>query len=642
MPLNLSLLYEEASRRSMTQVFGGINKNLRSNDGEFYDMMNLTSDYAPVLAVRERRYKGFRMYAENPVALASYVEEARETGFEDGICWIDEYSDGTSVLAYGNIRVDLDQYGYTPTAQGRKEKHIVKLGAYLIIIPDMIYVNTVDEEEKDCGRIEDKIEDNENVFILYICDNKGEQAIHDGGYTPGNPQNGDTWYNTKEKTLNRFSEETGEWYQIECYVKIRCEKNQQEFEPVPFSMKKQLKEGDSIYIEGLHSEVDGVKKVIRVEKNYDSENSVWSFLVPGTLPAVDYKRTATSENPVLIKRVIPKLDHVCEAGNRLWGCRYGDDGNGNFVNEIYCSARGDFFRWIAGEATDEDAPVTFSIGTDGNWTGCINYGGYPTFFKEHTMYRVGGYGASGFALQETPCSGVQTGAHRSLAVVNNVLYYKSAAGIMGFDGSVPVNVSDKLGRIAKYNNAVGGACGGKYYVSMWISNTSRPAYETVLYVLDTERGLWHKEDETECLDMVAGNDNLYFISVTRKNDTVKHAIEAVRPPDLRAVGDLAMETKMIPWYAETGIIGLESPDAKYVSRLAIRMHLDAGATVRVLVQYDSSGYWKQIAGTEAATMRTVTMPVVPARCDHMRLRLEGVGGCKVYSITKTVENGEEA
>jgi hypothetical protein len=33
--------------------------------------------------------------------------------------------------------------------------------------------------------------------------------------------------------------------------------------------------------------------------------------------------------------------------------------------------------------------------------------------------------------------------------------------------------------------------------------------------------------------------------------------------------------------------------------------------------------------------------VMPARCDHMRLRLEGVGGCKVYSITKTMENAEE-
>jgi hypothetical protein len=69
--------------------------------------------------------------------------------------------------------------------------------------------------------------------------------------------------------------------------------------------------------------------------------------------------------------------------------------------------------------------------------------------------------------------------------------------------------------------------------------------------------------------------------------------------------------------------------------------MEAGATVRVMVQYNSTGYWKQIMATEAPTMKTVTMPVMPARCDHMRLRLEGVGGCKVYSITKTMENAEE-
>lgn len=102
-----------------------------------------------------------------------------------------------------------------------------------------------------------------------------------------------------------------------------------------------------------------------------------------------------------------------------------------------------------------------------------------------------------------------------------------------------------------------------------------------------------------------------------------------------------MEQAGIPWFAETGIIGLETPDAKYVSKLAIRLHMDAGATVRVLVQYNSSGYWKQIGATNAPTMKTVTMPVTPARCDHMRLRLEGVGGCKVYSITKTLESAEE-
>ena len=104
----------------------------------------------------------------------------------------------------------------------------------------------------------------------------------------------------------------------------------------------------------------------------------------------------------------------------------------------------------------------------------------------------------------------------------------------------------------------------------------------------------------------------------------------------------AVESAAIPWYAETGVIGLETPDAKYVSKLSLRMQMDTGSMVRVLVQYDSDGVWKQIAATQANRLKTTTVPVIPARCDHMRLRLEGVGGCKVYSITRTIESGEEA
>ena len=43
------------------------------------------------------------------------------------------------------------------------------------------------------------------------------------------------------------------------------------------------------------------------------------------------------------KSNLPRLDHVCVLDNRLWGCRYGmQAGSTAAVNEIYCSALGDF------------------------------------------------------------------------------------------------------------------------------------------------------------------------------------------------------------------------------------------------------------------------------------------------------------
>lgn len=644
MSLNMSLLYEESARRTMTQAFYGLNKNLRSAEGEFFDMKNLTSDEAPVMAVRERRYVP-DWAAAHPTDVITGVAASQLT--EGNVCWID----GTKLrIGIGNT-VELSDFGFVESDVNRR---IVKLGAYLIIIPDMIYVNTVNAEDK--GVISDAFEDAESTFVLTVCDHEGGAAL---GGKPEKPKSGDLWLSDdKETKLMRYDKDSDTWYEIESFVKIEAYRSYSDENGYPvtdvteFSLKKDLNNGDAIRISDLDPVINGVKTVQKTitKVNWNGNSVTSGIIVKGIMNEVERTIEATNK-PVTIERVIPKLDHICEAGNRLWGCRYGNDGNGNFINEIYCSARGDFFRWIQGEATNEDAPVTFSVGTDGVWTGCINYGGYPTFFKENSMHRVSGYGASGFALQEAPCIGVQKGAERSLAVVNNVLYYKADHCIVAYDGSVPVNVSDKLGRLSVYNRAVGGACGGKYYVSMWVHRPDESgkavSKNPVLYALDTEKGLWHKEDETECESMASYGDNLYFVEVRRSANKVEHKIKAVKIPVRDEYLGLELketekEPAMIPWYAETGIIGLESPDAKYVSRLAIRMHLDAGASVRVLVQYDSSGYWKQIAGTEAATMRTVTMPVVPARCDHMRLRLEGVGGCKVYSITKTVENGEEA
>lgn len=740
MPLALSALYEEKTTRSMTQVFGGINKNLRCPDGEFFDMKNLTSDHSPVLAVRDRRYKSsyFLHDGEPNVGqlvgdIGAYAGSENETSTA--------HIDGT-VLYLGDHEIDLSEYGYVPAVneKGNELRRIIKLGAYLIIVPDMIYVNTTDESDK--GKIEDRFrytppdngqsnlyitvqdydgnspgsvgaispefsvadgrmwidtsnsadvvlrhyEADERAWMVVSLYDKGAEepegatgklwvdtsgpsgpvlkrcylaesgeyeweTVEDvlvGSKDPTAVENGTLWLDTSQESapvLKRYAEAEGKWYEIESYLNIRIQETRDGTTvTVPISMKKGLRAGDAVTIDASEAAISGQKVIVKVKEDTSKESGtqVVSIVVKGIL---DKALEVVPKEQLTIERVIPVLDYVCECGNRLWGCRYGSDGYGNFVNEIYCSERGDFFRWMLGEAGNEDAPVTFSVGRDGFWTGCVNYGGYPTFFKESCMIRVSGYGASSFSIQETPCAGVQQGAYKSMATVNNVLYYKSGSSIMAYDGTIPVSVSEKLGRLSEYNAAVGGACGNKYYVSLMIKQWDEIGRSTckkaVLMVLDTRLGTWHKEDETECTDMASNRENLYFIEVNRQGDKVTRTVTAVKAPTEIPKGS-AVESAAIPWYAETGVIGLETPDAKYVSKLSLRMQMDTGSMVRVLVQYDSDGVWKQIAATQANRLKTTTVPVIPARCDHMRLRLEGVGGCKVYSITRTIESGEEA
>ena len=93
--------------------------------------------------------------------------------------------------------------------------------------------------------------------------------------------------------------------------------------------------------------------------------------------------------------------------------------------------------------------------------------------------------------------------------------------------------------------------------------------------------------------------------------------------------------------AQTGPIGTDSPDMKYISKLTIRMSLAIGTRVRFLVQYDSMGDWEQISMITGMNLRSFSVPIQPRRCDHFRLRIEGEGEARIYSITKTIEQGSD-
>ena len=65
-------LYTKENSRQMVDVFKGYNHNLRIDDGEFFNMKNMTSDYFPVLSPRGKR----GVYAEGitPTGLCGWKQ----------------------------------------------------------------------------------------------------------------------------------------------------------------------------------------------------------------------------------------------------------------------------------------------------------------------------------------------------------------------------------------------------------------------------------------------------------------------------------------------------------------------------------------------------------------------------------------
>lgn len=265
---------------------------------------------------------------------------------------------------------------------------------------------------------------------------------------------------------------------------------------------------------------------------------------------------------------------------------------------------------------------TASCGTDGPFTGAITHMGYPLFFKEQCVHKVFGSYPANFQIQATECRGVQAGCSKSLAIVNETLFYKARSGICAFDGSLPTEVSYALGNIA-YSDAVGGAHGAKYYVSMKDADGNWN-----LFVYDTQKGMWHREDSLHASDFCSHKGELYCIDADSMNI-------------ITMLGSGEEDTGKVEWMVETGELGISSPDMKYISRLTVRMSMGVGSMAQFYAQYDAQDEWVSVCTIFGTDLRSFSIPIRPRRCDHMKLKIRGEGACRIYSITKTIEQGSD-
>ena len=587
--------------RQMSDAFLGYNHNLRINEDEFYNMKNMTSDYYPVLAPRNKR--GVYMTGVNMSGLIA----------KEKLC----YAENTQFV----IGTDIVEMELTPTGA----KQLVSMGAYVIILPDKKWINTnpKSDGQYEWGAIEHQVSCNTYLetggWVVYfnICDSEGvnyAEADLIPGVKPAE-EDGALWLDTDTTppVLKRYSKTNKQWMVVpDTYVKISTGLDN-------VKLGAGFAVGDGIEISGItypnFSNLNGLHTIVQCGEDY--------IVIKGMPNRVDYRGDELEDGGVMtITRKMPNMDFIIESNNRLWGCRYGTDINGNMVNEIYASKLGDFKNWncFAGISTDS---YTATCGTDGPFTGAITHMGYPLFFKENCVHKVYGDYPANFQIQDTACRGVQKGCHNSLAIVNETLFYKSQNAVCAYDGSLPVEMSSALGEV-RYSDAVACGHGNKYYIDM---KTADGKYH--LFVYDTAKGMWHKEDNLQVDAFCVHGGEVYAID---------HGTGNI----ITLLGSGTKDTKKVPWMVESGLLGMSMPDMKYISKLLIRMSLEVGAEVEVSIQYDSMGDWEQVCEMTVTSVRSFSIPIRPRRCDHFRIRIEGDGDGRIYSITKTIEQGSDA
>lgn len=610
----LGQLSQKAKTTLMTSSFYGYNHNKIISDGEMFDMKNLSGDEYPTLTLRKRR------------GISSYDVDGEEPVPLNGIHGRDQlvFIRGTQVF-YNLIPVEGLSVSESAAMLPKK---IVSMGAYVCIFPDKMYFNTADQS--DYGSMERLWSAASSGISLIMCRNDGtnyDMTNITPSYTaPENPANGALWIDESQHPaiLKQYMEIAQEWIEVgTTYIKISGNGIGAGLKQYDVIQMSGLELGGNDPDQELYDQVNDLNTSLIV---YNAGNNY--IIVSGILSAAVEAGDLASAT-VHADQKVPQLDYVIESNNRLWGCRYGSQ-DGQFVNEIYATALGDFRTWYRFMGNEADS-WTAQVGTDGPFTGADRQRGYPVFMKDNCIHRITGNTPSTFQIQTTQCRGVQEGSWRSVQVVAENIFYKSRDGIMMYDGNMPQKVSDQLGN-ELYSDARAGVLGDKYYISMKDKDDNY-----VLMVLDTKTGTWWKEDNTKALGFGAVDNELFFID--EENNTL-----------VSVTGSMGTEEESIDWYAEFDLYGVsyrrqsnyDDPkrvrNSKYISMFKIRMELEEGASMALYIKYND-GDWELKGEKTGTSLQSFVLPVIPKRCDHVRIKLTGSGGATIYDLSRIMEVG---
>ncbi len=599
-------------RRQTLDRFYGLEHRADVREGAFYDAENLRPDAWPLLRTRPGRKRWTQTVngEELPIETDTPVTAAAEVN--GGLCLCSE----TGVYLNGQRVADC-VFDMRP-----ERRQILPFGRNVFISPDGKYI-TPDENGAPRVRHAAFCKRNVQVGLSYgfAPGIGGDFMYHEAGDTPpANPYSGMYWLDTGGAQPVLAHRGDDGWERAEKVYLILD----------GAGIGDSAGAGDEVFLSGVgDAELTYTAAFVQTDR-------LWLAGKYQTLPGL----TAT----VTLGKRIPLLDHAVEHNNRIWGCRYGENGRGEFVNEIYASALGDPTVW---EKYDGGAADSYcvSLGCSGAFTGVCAVDGALLFFKENHIIRVTGSMPSEYTVTVLPARGVAEGAERSLATLNERAYYQSQTGVTTYDGALPASVADALSDY-RFSSVAAAANNGKYYMAATAQDGLRR-----LFVYDSRSGLWQKEDDGMGIRFfVTLGGRLYYLCADPDNGNRSVLILADgsfadAPEDLLHCGDHSREfgwTAEAPpeWFALSGPLDTGN-GTKILRRLVFRLELAPDSFFSASILPDGDGGEIPLCRVYRQKPGVFSVPVNTPRCHSYRLRLRGKGACTLFSVTAVTERTGE-
>lgn len=567
--------------------FGGINLQNGTPLGEWEELHNMTSESYPAVCSAE-----LRRYRKLPSDM---------TGF----CF---KNDSLVYTVTNGISIDGTMIAL-PLSEGNKK--LVSMGAYIVILPDWIVINTEDmtvESNIDSVRM--------TGGTLY--------EINFNQTSPTVDIRKLMYYETDASNSALARLKKGDRVKLSYAYKGKATSFVVSVDSIS-TEESYLEEGRAAVI------FDTTGGIYKDTRYFFSERQAMT----GSRFVARHENVTLERSGEVSRSEIPDMDYelIVEHNNRLWGCS-------SEKHEIYCSKLGNPFIWTeySGLSTDSYA---VTVGSDGDFTGSTVFNDSILFFKENCVHVVYGTKASNFTLSTIELRGVQKDSYNSICKSNGLLYYKAPEGIFVFNGSASVRADGRLGEDIK-ETAVGVADDDAVYM----------ATDDTVYVYDYLHDNWHTESlKGESIRMLSGHNYggaLYLVArvdgefrlylmrgiddtMTDNDDTVAFELQT---GELNRIGAIMRHISKLRF-----VIGTDGLYDSIAFDIKISYN---GGEFKTIYSYDSNG-------TKPST-EIFTVPIIPMRCQRMKLKISGTAAgaeyisspaFTLYGIYYTSEGGTE-